>query len=71
MIKKTFLLPLLFISFTLFSQNPNAGEIHQNIKKLGTLGSVLYFAAHPDDENTRLISYYANEKLYETAYYYR
>lgn len=29
---------------------------------------MLYLAAHPDDENTRFISYCANEKLYKTAY---
>ncbi len=32
------------------------------------LGSVLYVAAHPDDENTRLLAYLANQKLYRTAY---
>lgn len=32
------------------------------------MGSVLYVAAHPDDENTRLITYLANEKLYRTGY---
>ena len=69
MIKKPLLLVILLLSISAFSQNPSSGEIHQNIKKLGSLGSVLYFAAHPDDENTRLISYYANEKLYETAYF--
>ncbi len=57
------------ISFSTFAQNPSAGEIRQNIKKIGVLGSVLYFAAHPDDENTRIISYFSNEKLYETAYF--
>lgn len=63
------LLLSIFIGFTALAQNPNAGEVQQSIKKLGVLGSVLYFAAHPDDENTRLISYYANDKLYETAYF--
>jgi len=29
---------------------------------------VLYIAAHPDDENTRLLAYLANEKLYRTGY---
>jgi len=56
-------------SFSTFAQNPSAGKIRQNIKKIGVLGSVLYFAAHPDDENTRIISYFSNEKLYETAYF--
>src|SRR5690606_31000083 len=32
------------------------------------LGSVLYFAAHPDDENTKLISYLASERKVRTAY---
>ncbi|MDQ3071879.1 MAG: PIG-L family deacetylase [Bacteroidota bacterium] len=46
----------------------NASEIQLAIKKLNTLGSVLYIAAHPDDENTRLLSYLANERLMRTAY---
>ncbi len=29
------------------------------LKKLNVLGSVLYIAAHPDDENSRLIAYIA------------
>ena len=32
------------------------------------LGSVLYIAAHPDDENTRLISYLSNETKARTGY---
>jgi LmbE family N-acetylglucosaminyl deacetylase len=45
-----------------------AGEILLDLKKLNKLGSVLYLAAHPDDENTRMISYFANEKCLRTAY---
>lgn len=54
-----------------FSQAPKAltaSQIRLNIKKLHVLGSVLYIAAHPDDENTRLIAYMANDKLYRTGY---
>ncbi len=47
---------------------PNASEIHESIKKLNFLGSVLYVAAHPDDENTRLISYMSNNIKARTAY---
>lgn len=43
-------------------------ELHQAIEKLNFLGSALYVAAHPDDENTRLISYLANEVKAHTAY---
>ena len=46
----------------------NSGEIIQKLEKLGVLGNVLYLAAHPDDENTRFISYAANESLYNTGY---
>ncbi|MBV7529947.1 PIG-L family deacetylase [Chitinophaga sp. sic0106] len=46
----------------------NAADIKLQLKKLDTLGSVLYLAAHPDDENTRLLGYLAKEKLYRTGY---
>lgn len=49
-------------------QKPNAVEIYNQIQKLNFLGSVLYIAAHPDDENTRLISFMANEKMARTGY---
>ncbi len=45
-----------------------SAEILLQLKKLNVLGSVLYVAAHPDDENTRLLAYLANEKLYRTGY---
>ena len=47
---------------------PTSGELHADIQKLGVLGSALYLAAHPDDENTRLIAYLANVEQVETAY---
>jgi len=43
-------------------------EIYDDLEKLGVLGTALYVAAHPDDENTRLISYLANEQKVRTAY---
>ena len=64
------LLSLLFFQST-SAQKPqkwNAVEIYNQIQKLNFLGSVLYVAAHPDDENTRLISYLSNEKKARTAY---
>lgn len=68
---------LLLLSFFLaFSQSvwaqqpvkPNSVDIYHQIQKLNFLGSVLYIAAHPDDENTRLISYLSNDKKARTAY---
>lgn len=49
--------------------SPTTGaHIYQQLQKLNVLGSVLYLAAHPDDENTRLLAYLANGKLYRTGY---
>jgi LmbE family N-acetylglucosaminyl deacetylase len=45
-----------------------SSEIALNLKKLNTVGSVLYIAAHPDDENTRLLGYLAKEKKFRTGY---
>jgi LmbE family N-acetylglucosaminyl deacetylase len=65
------LLFFLLIPSTVFSQiqqQPSAAEIKLKLKKLNFLGSVLYVAAHPDDENTRAITYFANDRLAATAY---
>ncbi len=64
---------LLFVSAiqSVFAQTALPSDlvtIQQNFKKLDVLGSVLYVAAHPDDENTRLLAYMAQEKHYRTGY---
>ncbi len=69
--KIVFLLFTFAFSFSAFSQSPEtytSSEIFQQIKKLNVLASVLYVAAHPDDENNALLPYLAKEKLYRTAY---
>lgn len=58
-------------SFSAIGQKPQhwpASDIALALQKLEVLGNVLYMAAHPDDENTRLIAWLANEKKYNTAY---
>ena len=45
-----------------------SSEIALGIRRLNVLGSVLYVAAHPDDENTRLIAHLAKERLFRTGY---
>lgn len=55
----------------LYAQKPqklSSNEIYENIQKLNFLGTALYVAAHPDDENTRLIAYLANEVHARTGY---
>lgn len=62
---------LLAIPFTAFSQYGHqwtSAEIQHEIKKLNNLGKVLYIAAHPDDENTRLITHLANQERVDVAY---
>lgn len=49
-------------------QQLNAAEIKQGLQALNVTGSVLYIAAHPDDENTRLLTYLAKEKKVRTGY---
>jgi len=49
-------------------RQPGSSEIELKLQKLNFLGSVLYVAAHPDDENTRAIAYLANDRLATTAY---
>ena len=62
---------LVLACSSIYSQTPltyTSAEILLQIKKLNTLGSVLYVAAHPDDENTRLLAFFAKEKLYRSGY---
>ncbi len=47
---------------------PSPAEIAQDLRSFRELGSVLYVAAHPDDENTQLIAYLARGRAYRTAY---
>ncbi|RYG30959.1 MAG: LmbE family protein, partial [Chitinophagaceae bacterium] len=70
---KTLFAPVLFLFFISIAANgqpPKIGsaEIDSRIEKLNFLGSVLYIAAHPDDENTRLITWLANDRNARTAY---
>lgn len=69
--KRAFLLITIFICSLTNAQKPKtytSAEIYHQIQKLNFLGSVLYVAAHPDDENTHLISYLANDVHARTAY---
>ncbi|MGH7751988.1 MAG: PIG-L family deacetylase, partial [Gemmatimonadales bacterium] len=47
---------------------PVGPEMLQQLRSFATMGSVLYIAAHPDDENTRVITYLARGRGYRTAY---
>ncbi len=70
--KKIFVcLSFLLISVSVLSQKPKkltTNQIYEKVQKLNFLGSALYVAAHPDDENTRLIAYLANKAKARTSY---
>ena len=59
----------LWLGAKSFSQTSfTSADIYLGLKKLNVLGSVLYIAAHPDDENTRLLTYFSKDRLYRTGY---
>ena len=45
-----------------------SADIYKELQILNHIPKVLYLAAHPDDENTGLLSWLVNEKHIETAY---
>ncbi|APG64877.1 LmbE family protein [Tenacibaculum todarodis] len=64
-------LSFLLIITSIVAQKPqklNTNQLYEKVQKLNFLGTALYIAAHPDDENTRLIAYLANNVKARTAY---
>jgi len=62
------LLAVILTAQAIHAQNTASGDILLKLKKLNTVGSVLYVAAHPDDENTKLLTWLANERKLRTGY---
>ena len=63
------LLLLFFVAIPLRAAQPmDAAQLQLSLRKLTVVGSAMYIAAHPDDENTALIAYLGNERLYRTTY---
>ena len=61
----------ILLTNSLFAQETqpiSSSEILLQLQKLNTVGSVLYIAAHPDDENTRLLGYLATDRKLRTGY---
>ena len=70
MINRLFL--FLLLSIKVIHSQPaeslNSSEIKIALKKLNTLGTILYIAAHPDDENTAFLGYFNNAEHLRTGY---
>lgn len=71
-LKVRFLILLLIAQCSQLNAQPikpmPTGEILINLKKLNVVGSALYMAAHPDDENTIMLSWLAKERKVRTSY---
>ena len=52
------------------AQRPFSGaaELEESLHKLNELGTVLHIAAHPDDERTAVLAYFARGRHMRTAY---
>ncbi len=56
-------------SFAALTEKPeDAAQIQLALEKLNVLGSALYVAAHPDDENTAMLAWLADGRLYRAGY---
>jgi LmbE family N-acetylglucosaminyl deacetylase len=67
----TILLAVAAFSFQLTAQQvrpANSNVIYRELAQLNKLVNVLYVAAHPDDENTRLLGWLVNDQNVRAAY---
>ena len=65
---KALVIACLILCTSTNAQTPkklSSTAIHHELGKLNFLGTALYLAAHPDDENTRLISMVVSKGLLE------
>ena len=79
-IKRSFVCSKIFASAALVAVLPvglraqaplqakDSAELQLALDKLQVLGSVLYLAAHPDDENTQLLAYFSKGRKVRAAY---
>ncbi len=67
----SFLIGLCIVTQVVLAQKQpvkSAVDLYNDLQKLNFLGSVLYVAAHPDDENNNMLAYLENHVHAETAY---
>jgi LmbE family N-acetylglucosaminyl deacetylase len=65
--KKIILLALLAIPA--LAQQRTSAQLGEDLQKLRVLGSVLHVAAHPDDESTHMLTWFAQQQHWETNYF--
>ena len=65
--KKLILLALL--ALPALAQQRTSAQLGEDLQKLRVLGSVLHVAAHPDDESTHMLTWFAQQQHWETNYF--
>lgn len=65
--KKLILFALL--ALPAFAQQRTSAQLGEDLQKLRVLGSVLHVAAHPDDESTHMLTWFAQQQHWETNYF--
>ena len=65
--KKIILLALL--ALPVLAQQRTSAQLGEDLQKLHVLGSVLHVAAHPDDESTHMLTWFAQQQHWETNYF--
>lgn len=65
--KKLILLALL--ALPAIAQQRTSAQLGEDLQKLRVLGSVLHVAAHPDDESTHMLTWFAQQQHWETNYF--
>src|SRR5690554_1582629 len=62
-------IPILVLFFSFFQLSAqSSSKIYHDLLRLKETKRVLYVAAHPDDENTRMITYLGNHEHAQVAY---
>ena len=59
---------LITLVLTTSAFGRDAAQLQVALRRLANVGGTLYVAAHPDDENTALLAWSANDRGYRTAY---
>ncbi|MHA8089239.1 PIG-L family deacetylase [Aquirufa antheringensis] len=57
------------LSLPAFAQQRTSAQLGEDLQKLRVLGSVLHVAAHPDDESTHMLTWFAQQQHWETSYF--
>ncbi len=67
--KKIGLILILLLPHFSWSQQANSSQLFEDLKAIKTLGTVLHVAAHPDDESTNMLTWFARDQHWETNYF--